>query len=191
MTLLSLVSSCGPFPDTDRQIEIASRSDQAEIASYIFAQFKLDKSEPIQMFCVGKNFQPPFPTFKEDMNDAQMQKAPNAEWFSDTAANIAYRNLMASEKIVEFANRDAIPLPTLRPTYPSCPKDISVPLDEEGLFYKYRTVDLSLPVRSGDFVFLEVASYCGPLCASGNLLALRRNDAGKWIVVERLGLWIS
>ena len=117
--------------------------------------------------------------------------ASKAKWFDDEAANIAYQKLMANEKMEDFAERGVTALPDLTSAYARCPTDISVPLDDEGLFYKYRMVELSLPVRSGDFIFFEVANYCGPLCAGGELLALRRNDAGKWIVVERRGLWIS
>jgi hypothetical protein len=189
--LLACASACGVPPSEERHVEIASRADQTEIADFIFVQSEQEKSEPIQSFCIGKSFLPPFPDLHEDLDLSHLQRASKANWFEDNGANVAYQRLMANEKMAEFAGRGVTALPNLPSVYPSCPSDISAPLDDKGLFYKYRTVELSLPVRSGDFVFLEVAHYCGPLCASGELLALHRNNSGKWVVVERRGLWIS
>lgn len=170
---------------------IASRADQAEIAEMIIAKEANEKWEPAQTFCIGTKFRPPLDDIYGELDYLKTKLPPNFKWFKKAEVDRAFKKLITVENTKQIRKHGATAFPANVAQYTTCPNDITAGIGEEDSFFKYRTIEVTLPVRSGHFVFVEVGSICGRLCGSGQLLALQKNKVGKWIVVERLGTWIS
>lgn len=176
---------------SDGPVEIASRADQAEIAEMIIAEDANQKWEPVQTFCIGTKFSPPLADFYHELDYRNRKLPTNFKWFKKAEVDRAFKKLITVENTMQIRKHGATAFPSSVSRYTTCPNDISADIGEEDSFYKYRTIDVTLPVKSGHFVFVEVGYTCGRLCGSGHLLALQKNRLGKWIVVERLDTWIS
>lgn len=172
-------------------VAIASRAEQAEIAEMIISEDANEKWEPVQTFCIGTKFSPPLDDIYSELDYLKTKLPPNFKWFKKAEVDRAFKKLITVENTKQIRKHGAIAFPSNVSEYTTCPNNIRAGIGEDDSFYKYRTIDVSLPVKSGHFVFVEVGSICGPLCGSGQLLALQKNMVGKWIVVERLDTWIS
>ena len=66
-------------------------------------------------------------------------------------------------------------------------------MTDDGLFYSYDTLAISLPTISDDreHATFGVVRICGPLCASGNLVTYKPAHFGKWVKTGEEMLWIS
>lgn len=172
-------------------VEIASRADQAGIAEMIIAENANEKWEPVQIFCIGTKFSSPLADIYRELDNQKAKLPLNSTWFKKAEVDRAFKKLITVENTKLIRKHGAAAFPANIAQYITCPNDIAAGTGEEDSFYKYRTIDVTLPVRSGTFVFIEVGSFCGSECGSGQLLALQKNKVGKWIVVERLETWIS
>jgi hypothetical protein len=186
-----LFAGCNRDADTEGKVRIANQREQAEIITHVLEQAIGQSTAPRQIFCIRNRFNRPFESLQMEQSSQNSQFAPEAKWFENKAANDAFGRLFIKGASADWAESGVVPFPVLKQRYTTCPNNTAVPLDPQGNFYKYRTISLSLPIASGGFVFLEKSYGCGPLCASGELVAFKRNDAGKWYIVEHRGLWIS
>jgi hypothetical protein len=172
-------------------VEIASRAEQAEIAEMIISEEANEKWEPAQTFCIGTKYSPPLEDFYRELDYQKIEPPPSFQWFKKAEVDRAFKKFIIVKNGEQIRKHSATTFPANVAKYTTCPNDITTGTGEEDSFYKYRTIDVTLPVKSGRFVFVEVGSVCGPLCGSGQLRALQKNNFGKWIIVERLDTWIS
>lgn len=192
--IYALIMGCsdnGTDEVIQEQISLVSNQEQSEIVSFLYKKASTiqqsgDGIWNKQIFCKQEKYILDKYEFSKQLEFMKTKDISIENKFDE-----AYLKFLESKIFDTIQDQDLV-IPEISDQYPLCSDDFNREfLDNENLFYKYHTITLSPPIRSGDYIFIENDTYCGPLCASGELLVLNQDSLGNWQIIETIGLWIS